>query len=119
MIYLTQAQADRTVTSLTDAGFAGAILAVLVAPVLLVLVKGAQKRQEASDAREEKESSARQEREGRLVSSLTMAVDQQRAALEQWRIFELEEKQTHTAILATLGQMTQTLANIAERIKNP
>lgn len=116
MIALTQEQADKTVTTLVDAGFAGAILAVMVAPVLLMVVKGAQKRQEQSDAREDRAATARMEREARLVTALEESVRQQRVALEQWRGFEVEEKQTHAAIISNMAQMTHTLATISNRL---
>lgn len=119
MSTLTQAAADKTLSNLADAGLAGAILAIMVAPVLLVLVRGSQKRQEATDSREERESAARQEREGRLVTALVASVEQQKEALTQWRAFETEEKATHQAILANLGQLTTTLAQIASSIRHP
>lgn len=115
---LTQEAADKTLTNLYDAGLAGAILALLVAPVLLALVRGAQKRQEATDAREDRDAAARQERETQLVRSLVASVEQQKEALQQWRSFETEEKQTHSAILTNLAQLTTTLAKIADKI-NP
>jgi len=110
---LTQEAADKTLTNLYDAGLAGAILALLVAPVLLALVRGSQKRQEATDAREDRDAAARQERETQLVRSLVASVEQQK---EEWRAFETEEKQTHSAILTNLAQMTTTLAKIADKL---
>jgi hypothetical protein len=118
-LHVTQEAADKTLTNLADAGLAGAILAIMVAPVLLVLVRGSQKRQEATDARDERDAVARRERESRLVDALVASVQHQKEAIAQWREFESEEKVTHQAILANLGQLTATLAQIASSIRHP
>lgn len=90
------------VGSLSQWGIAGAILAVFVAPVFYVMIKSFQRREE---------------RDGNVTDALIMSVDQQKAALEQWRNFELNEEKVHAAIMANLGQVAQNLSIIADRMQ--
>lgn len=112
--------ADEAINSLLQWGIGGIILAVFVAPTFWLMVRGAQKREEARAKREEDEATAsrlreeaettiRREREKQLVDALTRSVEQQREALAQWRQFEAQEEKVHTAILAALTNLTNLL----------
>lgn len=118
MSNITVQSADQALSGLLQWGIGGAILAVFVAPTFLLLVRSAQKREDARQARDDVEASARREREMKLVDALAKSVEQQRIALEQWRAFESAEEKTHAAILAGLSsiadRLNQQAANTAE-----
>jgi hypothetical protein len=121
---LTQQAADKVTTDLMQYGFGGAILAVFVAPILFVLVKSSQRREEERIAAEKAERERQAKREDRLLASLEQSVDQQRQALEQQRAFELGEQSIHSAITQSLAKMHDhqektavTLAKIGENLQ--
>lgn len=109
--------ADAALGGLAQWGIGGAILAVLVAPVFLMMVRGAQKREDDRGKRDEEDIRARREREGKLVDALVASVEQQKMALEQWRAFEVKEERVHEAMMVTLSQVTAHLGSIADRLK--
>lgn len=114
---ITQTAADGALNGLLQWGVGGVILAVFVAPTFLILVRGAQKREEERARRDEDERRERNERERRLVDALVASVDQQKAALEEWRRFEGTEEKTHAALLQGIAQIGATLASISERMR--
>ena len=115
---ITQAALDTSVNSLLQWGIGGAILLIFVAPTFLLMVKGAQKREDERVARDAEERKAQSEREHKLIDALVASVEQQKAALEQWRAFEEREEKTHAALLSGMAQLTTSLASIADRVRS-
>jgi uncharacterized protein HemX len=95
--------ADDVASSLASYGLAGAILAALVAPVLYVLVKAQQKREDAQVAADTKEAERRALREEKLLDALVTSVKNQREAIDEWKHYTKGEEQTHASILAALN----------------
>lgn len=137
--------ADDATSSLLQWGLGGAVLVVFVVPIFYSMARNAQKREDARmevekteraarlkieederAARDEerkarfaqdlRDSELRAERERKLVDALVASVEQQKLALDQWRRFEEQEEKVHAAILTGLAQVTQTLAQIADRM---
>lgn len=119
--------ADDASTSLLQWGLGGAVLLVFVVPIFYGMARAAQKREDArleldqqarkaAIDRENRDAELRAERERKLVDALVASVEQQKQALDQWRRFEEQEEKVHAAILQGLGQVTQTLGQIGERL---
>lgn len=108
--------ADSVTADLASYGLAGAILAVLVAPVLYVLVRSSQKREEDRGRMDAEETRRRGEREDKLLNALVASVAQQKEALELRRVYETSEERVHSTILSGIQQITVTQENIARTL---
>ena len=101
--------ADDVATSLASYGLAGAILAVLVAPVLWVLVKGSQQREDERARTDRDDHKSRNDRAERMLQALETTVANQAEAIAEWRRYSQEEAQTHAAILRGLDKIADKL----------
>ena len=101
-----QQAADKVTSDLMQYGMAGTVLAVFVAPVLFVLVKSAQRRDEERIKQDADDRKRQNDREDRLVLVLQQSVEQQRQALELQRQFEVNEQGVHQALAAALREMS-------------
>jgi len=110
-----QQAADKVTTDLMQYGLAGAVLATLVAPVLYVLVKSSQKREEDRSKHDEQERQRQALREDRLLSTLQQSVDQQGKALEAQRAFEVGEQAIHHSLTTTLKDVSDKLQAQGEK----
>jgi hypothetical protein len=100
---------DKSMDSLLSWGVGGVILAVFVAPTFWLMVKSAQKREEDRSKREDEDAKLNAARVDKLIDALAKSVEQQKAALDQWRLFEAQEEKVHSALLAGLSQITTSL----------
>lgn len=104
-----QAAADKVQTDLASYGLAGAILAVLVAPILRILVKATQKRDDARASADKEEATRRAHREDKMLESLVESVANQREAFDAWKAYAAEERQTHAALLASFERLADKI----------
>ncbi len=104
-----QAAADKVQNDLASYGLAGAILAVLVAPVLWVLVKGSQTREDERTRADRDDHKARNERAERMLQALETTVANQAEAISEWRRYSAEEAVTHASILRGLDKIADKL----------
>lgn len=108
--------ADHSMNSLLSWGIGGIILAVFVAPTFWIMVQAAKKREEERNARDDRESRERSDREMRLVEALARSVEQQKAALDQWLRFEADEKAAHLNLVDRFESIGQTMQKMVERL---
>ena len=99
--------ADEVLSGMASYGLPGAILAGLVAPMMWILVKGAQKREDdrlGVDLEIVKERNARSER---MLQALELTVKNQTEAMAEWRRYSAEETAIHNAIISSLDRVAR------------
>jgi predicted nucleic acid-binding protein len=101
--------ADEVSGSLASYGLAGAILAVMVAPVLWALVKATQKRDDERSIQDREDAKARNDRAERMLVALETSVEHQKEAVAEWRAYVKSEEAVHAAIMQGLERLADKI----------
>ena len=115
---ISQAASDSALGHLAQWGIAGLILAVFVAPMFWLMARGVQRREDGRAQLDAEERKLRAARESKLIDALTMSVEQQRIALDEWRRFESAEEKTHEALLRGMTSVAENMGAMTQRMRD-
>lgn len=113
---LTQEAADRALGSLLEWGVGGAILAVFVAPTFLLMVRGAQKREDARAQRDAEDARRHMEREDKLVAMLTTALELQKSTHDHLAKTADSRAMVDARLVAAFDASAKAMAEIQQSI---